>query len=136
MKKLIDILSIGSKLIDKLIADPEERNKAKLELLKLEQSGEFREDEMRYEAIVSESKSEDKWTSRARPAFMYVIYIYLLSAIPFGIIAIFAPQESGFMLTAMGSWFRAIPDQLYTLFGAGFLGYVGARSYDKKIKKN
>jgi len=25
----------------------------------------------------------------------------------------------------------AIPDSLYTLFGAGYLGYTGARSFDK-----
>lgn len=132
MNKILDILGIGTKLIDKLIQDPDAKAQAKLDLLRLQQEGEFKEDELRYQAIVSESGSEDKWTSRARPSFMYVIYIYLLAAIPFGIVGVFYPTESGVMVENMGKWFEAIPGDLYALFGAGFLGYVGARSYDKK----
>src|SRR5512137_2244250 len=36
-------------------------------------------------AALSEAQSQDKWTSRARPSFMYVIYIIILAGIPVAI---------------------------------------------------
>ena len=82
--------------------------------------------------IVAEASSSDPWTSRARPSFLYIFYFLLLFI---GVVAptigIFYPQQ---MMTFFGNvklGLLAIPDSLYTLFGAGYLGYVGARSFDK-----
>src|SRR3546814_5865711 len=60
-----------AKLIDKIIPDPEARDHAKLELLKLEGSQEMEAIKTRMTAIVAEANSADPWTSRARPSFLY-----------------------------------------------------------------
>ena len=73
-------------VIDKIFPDKDARDKAKLEMIRLEQEGQFKEIEKRYTAIVTEAQSSDKWTSRARPSFMYVFYILLLMGLPMGII--------------------------------------------------
>ena len=76
-----------AKLIDKIIPDPEARDRAKLELIKLEGSQEMEAIRTRMTAIVAEANSADPWTSRARPSFLYVMYALLLWAIPMGLIA-------------------------------------------------
>lgn len=83
--------------------------------------------------IVAEASSSDPWTSRARPSFMYVFYFMLLSigiAAPFVGIWYTAQMVTFFANVKMG--LAAIPDSLYTLFGAGYLGYTGARMSEKK----
>ena len=82
-------------------------------------------------AIIAEANSADPWTSRARPTFMYVMYIMILVAIPMGIVSAFRPEIAAAIATGMQAWLKAIPDSLYTLFGVGYVGYVGARSYEK-----
>ena len=81
-----------AKLIDKIIPDPEARDRAKLELLKLEGSQEMEAIRTRMAAIVAEANSADPWTSRARPSFLYVMYALLLWAIPMGLIAAARPD--------------------------------------------
>ena len=128
---ILDILGIGTKLLDKVIPDPVERDKAKMELLKLQQQGTFREIEIAMEAITTEAKSADPWTSRARPSFLYVMYVIILSAIPFGILTIFFPDQMMTPAEGFKRWLAAIPESMWALFGAGYLGYVGARTVDK-----
>ena len=127
----MDILNIGSKIIDKIFPDAGKRQEAKVKLLELQQQGEFKEDELRYDAIIQDSKSSDPWTSRARPAFLYVIYTYILAGIPFAIIGAFYPAETASVASSLKIWFEAIPGELYALFGAGYLGYGAYRSFDK-----
>ena len=67
-----------TKLIDKLIPDPQAREQAKLELLKLQGTQEFDTLNAQLQAIVAEANSKDPWTSRARPSFLYVMYVLLL----------------------------------------------------------
>ena len=128
------ILNIGSKLIDKLIPDKAQADQAKLKLLELQQNGEFKEDELRYSAINTEAASQDKWTSRARPSFMYVMYAMILSCIPFAILSAFKPDLATLIASGMQQWLAAIPEELWWLFGAGYVGYTGARSYEKTKK--
>ena len=85
----------------------------------------------RISVMQAEASSSDKWTSRARPGFLYVVYIYILAAFPMGILFAFYPNEARAIVIGVGEWLKAIPDAMWTLFGAGYLGYVGARSYDK-----
>jgi hypothetical protein len=82
--------------------------------------------------VLAESQSQDKWTSRGRPLFLYVIYIMLLSGIPMGIVYAVSPSTAANITTGFSSWLRAIPPDLYALFGAGYLGYGAFRTYDKK----
>ena len=75
---LIDVL-IGpiASIIDKIIPDKEAQAKATLELLTLQGSQEMQMLETQLQAIVAEANSADPWTSRARPNFLYVMYILL-----------------------------------------------------------
>lgn len=126
------LFEIGSKLIDKLLPDPEAKAKAQLELLRLQQTGELESLRTQLSAIIAEAQSEDPYTSRARPSFLYVMYIYLLASIPFGIFWIFSPEQAALAAAGFGKWLDAIPESLYALFGAGYLGYTGFRSWDKR----
>jgi len=86
----------------------------------------------RMNVVLAEASSQDKWTSRARPAFMYVIYVLILSSIPMGIVYAINPQLSENITTGFQGWLKAIPSDLYMLFGAGYLGYGAFRTVDKK----
>lgn len=126
------ILGIGEKLIDRIFPDKEAQAKAKLALLEMQRNGELKELEIRMSAIIAEAKSSDKWTSRARPSFMYVIYAMILISIPMGILYAISPLTASHIQEGVQQWLKAIPKDLWWLFGAGYLGYAGARSYDKR----
>lgn len=84
------------------------------------------------EMIKAEASSADPWTSRARPSFMYIFYFILMTCgIAAPAIGIWYPQNMTTFFSNMTLGFKAIPDSLYTLFGAGYLGYTGARTIEK-----
>jgi len=57
-------------------------------------------------------------------------------SIPMGICAAISPETAKAVAEGMKAWLAAIPESLWWLFGAGYLGYSGARSFDKsKILK-
>ena len=130
---LLNIVEIGAKLLDKVIPDPEAKARAQLELIKLQQDGQFRELEERMSAIKAEAASNDPWTSRARPSFMYVMYTMILGSIPMGITFAVSPETATSIIEGVRLWLDAIPSELYALFGAGYLGYAHYRTADKKI---
>ena len=119
------------KLIDNIIPDPEARDRAKLELLKMEGSQEMEAIRTRMTAIVAEANSADPWTSRARPSFLYVMYALLLWAIPMGLIAAARPDMAKGIADGMNAYLAGIPESLYALFGTGYLGYTAARAWGK-----
>ncbi|SFP26017.1 holin family protein [Qipengyuania nanhaisediminis] len=118
-------------IIDKIIPDKEARAKAKLELLALEGTHELKSIEARLAAIVAEANSKDPWTSRARPSFLYVMYAMILFALPMGIFAAFLPEAAGDIGDGITRYLRGLPDELYALFGTGYLGYTAARQWGK-----
>jgi hypothetical protein len=126
------VMGIGKSIIDRLFPDPKEKAKAELRLLELHQNGDLKHLETRMSAIVMEARSSDKWTSRARPAFLYVMYIMILAAIPMGFWHLWAPEAASLFTSGMKTWLGEIPPGLWGLFSAGYLGYAGARSYDKR----
>lgn len=126
------LLGVGGKLIDKIWPDPAERERAKAQLLQMQQNGELKELEARMSAILAEAQSKDPWTSRARPSFLYVMYAMILSAIPMGILHSFQPELAQSIAAGMQAWLAALPEELWWLFGAGYLGYSTARSADKR----
>lgn len=133
LPKLLPV--IGS-VLDKVIPDPKAKEQAKLELAKQLQEGKLKETEQQLSAIVMEAKSTDPWTSRARPAFLYVVYILILMSIPMAIVHAFNPDIAMRLIDGFNGWLSAIPEEIITLFGVGYLGYTGARSYDKfKVNK-
>jgi len=132
MVNITGISDFLGKALDKIFPDKEKANEAKIKMLELQQQGEFKEIEMAYQAIIAEANSNDKWTSRARPSFMYVFYILLLASIPMGIVHAVSPEVANDIIAGFGNWFRAIPDEVYWLFGSGYLGYTTARTYEKR----
>jgi hypothetical protein len=125
------LFGLGGKLIDKLFPDPEQKAKAQLELLRMQQEGELDEMKTQLSAIVAEAQSQDPWTSRARPSFLYVVYILLLWSIPMGILTIFSPESAAKFTQGFGAWMKAIPDPILQLFGVVMTGYVLGRSWEK-----
>ena len=119
------------RLIDKVIPDPEARDRAKLELLRLETSQEVELLRAHLSAIVAEARSPDPWTSRARPGFLYVMYAMILCALPMGLIGAFSPQTASAVAESMTAYLRGIPESLYALFGTGYLGYSAMRQWSK-----
>ena len=118
-------------LLDKIIPDKEARAKAQLELLKLEGTQEMRMIEARLQAIVAEANSADPWTSRARPSYLYVMYILILTAIPMGLLSAFNPVAARDIAAGMNAYLGGLPEPLYALFGTGYLGYTAARQWGK-----
>ena len=120
-----------SKLLDKIIPDPQARDKAKLELIKLQGDQDLAAIGAQMQAIVAEAQSPDPWTSRARPSFLYVIYVMILWAIPMGLIAAADPKMAIDIGNGMTAYLRGLPEELYALFGTGYLGYTAARTWGK-----
>jgi hypothetical protein len=118
-------------LLDRIIPDPNARDAAKLELLKLDNMRELEATRIQLSAIVAEAQSEDPWTSRARPSFLYVMYALLLWSIPMGILSAFRPDLAEAVARGMTAYLRGIPEELYALFGTGYLGYTAARAWGK-----
>lgn len=67
--------------------------------------------------IRAEAASGDKYTSRARPSFVYVV------------LGILAANYIAFPL--LGRPALAFPDAFFWLFGSCMLGYTGARTWEK-----
>jgi hypothetical protein len=118
-------------IIDKIIPDKEARDKAKLELIKLEGSQEMELVRVQLSAIIAEAGSADPWTSRARPSFLYVMYTMLLCALPMGVLAAFRPQAAYDIAAGMNAYLNGLPEPLYALFGTGYLGYTAAHQWGK-----
>ena len=129
------LVDVGKSLIDRLfpdkVAQASERAKAELELTALQQSGKLQEIQIQMSAIIAEAQSPDPWTSRARPSFLYVIYLVILLGVPMGFLSAFRPDVATQVATGFGAWLAAVPDALWALFGAGYLGYTGARTFEK-----
>ncbi len=129
---VVPVIGVAMKLIDKLIPDPKAKAEAKQKLVELQQRGELNEIELQLSAIIVEAKSKDAWTSRARPSFLYVVYLFILAAIPFGLLFAFKPDAAAAVTEGVALWLEAIPGEMWTLFGVGYLGYTGARTLEKR----
>lgn len=73
------IFDFGGKVIDKLFPDQDAANKAKLEMLKLQQEGAFKELELQFDNMkaqigvnAKEAENPNLFVSGARPAVMWV----------------------------------------------------------------
>ena len=77
--------------------------------------------------IREESRSEDPFVRRSRPAFLWLFYLIIVFNFAiFPIVSIFYPY---FKVV-----YPDLPTPLYTLFGTAFVGYAGFRSFDKRTK--
>ena len=115
------IVGLGGKLIDKLIPDPAARDAAKLDLLKLQQSGELAAMLAQTEINKVEAANTSVFVSGWRPAIGWVCalamaYQYLVR--PF--LVAFHPALA----------FPGLDDNLWQLL-AGMLGLGGLRTFEK-----
>ena len=129
---LIDsLLGPLASIIDKVVPDKAAREKAKLELIRLEGTQEMERLQAQMSAIVAEASAADPWTSRARPSFLYVMYALILFALPMGVLSAFNPEAARDIGSGVTAYLRGLPDELYALFGTGYLGYTAARQWGK-----
>lgn len=118
LDKLLSSLPIVNNVLDRVLPSKlsnEEKAKLahELDIELLRQRGSI---------LAAEASSEDKWTSRARPSFLYVVYaviIFNYIILPLvGVLGISLPE-------------LVIPEALWNMFGMGYLGYVGGRTWEK-----
>jgi hypothetical protein len=128
MFDITGLLAVGSKLIDKLIPDPEAKAKAQLELATLAQSGElakmanetemFKAEQENTTARWTADMASDSWLSKnIRPIALIAIFIayFMFTAMSaFG----YNAQES--YVNLLGSWGQIV-----------FLAYFGGRTCEK-----
>ncbi len=118
-------------LVDALFTSDDEKLEAKRKLIEMEQAGRLEELKVGLSAILAEANSADPWTSRARPTFLYVMYGAIGLCFIGAIMGIFWPVAVTTAAANLGALLGAIPESLWWLFGAGYLGYSGSRSFDK-----
>jgi hypothetical protein len=127
----VPIIDSIIKVIDKVIPDRAARDKAKAILLEKNANNELEEIKTSMAAILNESQSSDKVVSRARPLFLYLMYGIFVFCFIGAIIGIWKPDAVFQVAKNMGALLNAIPEPMWWLFGAGYLGYTGGRSFDK-----
>ena len=112
MMGLDAILSIGTKLVDKLIPDPEAKAKAQFELAKMAQDGEltrmanetklFEVEQENFTRRAEADMSSDSWLSKnIRP--MTLIFL-LIAYSGFAIASIFDFETRGAYVELLGQW--------------------------------
>ena len=127
------VLPLVGKVLDRVLPeDKAAKGRRELEAMVIRGDQEIKAVDAQLSAIMAEANSADPWTSRARPSFMYVIYLLILSAIPMGILSAFNPEMAASITVGYKAWLAAIPSEMLALFGVGYLGYTGARSMEKK----
>lgn len=115
---ILDILSIGAKLIDKIIPDKEAADKAKLELIRLEQEGKLVELKAQAQIINTEAASTHWLAANWRPLTM-LVFVTLIVARWFGWAAPNLQEEEYI--------------KLWSIVELGLGGYVIGRSVEKIV---
>lgn len=126
------VLDTGYKIIDELFETDTEKAEAALKLESLRRSDKLETLRTSLSAINSEAQSNDPWTSRARPTFLYVMYTYMLLSPLFGFLFFFDPVLAAAVIEGFQMFLAAIPSEMWALFGAGYLGYAHYRTSEKK----
>lgn len=123
---IMDLVKIGSSLLDKIIPDPKARDEAKLKLLSLEQAGEFKDLEVRGRIVEAEAKSESWLTSNWRPMIMVMFGVIIANNY------IIAPYLAVFGCPHTS---LPIPPDLWALLKIGLGGYIVSRGAEKAVKE-
>lgn len=119
-------------IINKVWPDPTIAEKAKLDEMKERTADAVLLLDAQNRAANAEAASSDKWTSRARPSFMYVMYIIILWSIPMGIITSISPATAKAIADGMQAWLAAVPQSLWAIFGGCYAVYSINRTTEKK----
>lgn len=112
-------------IIDKLIPDPQEKAKAKLKLLEMQQAGELTELEQQASIIRAEAQGESWLQRNWRPLLM----------VTFGIIVANNYLLAPYLQAMFGVGIVLdMPERLWDLLTLGVGGYVAGRSAEKVVK--
>ena len=134
------LFGLAGKVIDKIFPDKEAADKAKLELLKMQQAGEFKELEaelqkarMQVDVNVEEAKSGSNFRGGWRPFIGWVCglglcYAVLLQPLTTAMIQTFVP---GYLYYKMPS----VETEALMALLFGMLGLGGYRTYEKVTTK-
>ena len=125
------LLNIGSKLIDKLVPDPEAKAKAQLELAQMAQTGELAKMANDTEMFKAEQENTtERWTADMSSDSWLSKNIR-----PIALIAIFIAY---FMFTAMSAFGYNAQENYVNLLGSWgqivFLAYFGGRTAEKIVE--
>jgi len=131
-----DAVSGVAKLLDdgmnKIWPDPAAKATAEAIAMKAQSDAALGMLKQQMSVMLAEAQSTDPWTSRARPSFMYVMYVLMLAAIPMGICSAISPATGVAIAAGMKAWLTAIPDAMWGTFGTAYCGYTLSRSWEKK----
>jgi hypothetical protein len=130
-----DAISNASKLINdainKIWPNPTDEAAAQAMIIKANADAALATLQQQMSVMLAEANSSDKWTSRARPSFMYVMYILMLGSIPMGILYGITPKHADLIAIGLQKWLAAIPETMWQMFGFCFLGYSASRTIEK-----
>jgi hypothetical protein len=119
-------LNLGNTLINKIFPDPAQADAAKLELLKLQQSGELATMTAQTEINKEEAKSASIFVSGWRPAIGWVCALALAYQYLLRPLMTWGAMVAGYNLPPM----VGLDDNLWQLM-MGMLGLGGLRTFEK-----
>lgn len=125
LSELVSGIANGFKTImDEVRVPPEKKAELELQMTQLQKQSEQADRDLEAKLadvagqnIRADAQSGDKYTSRARPTFMYIVNVIL--AFNYIVFPMFGKAPVNF------------PEALFWLFGSAILGYTGARSWEK-----
>ena len=117
--------------IDRIWPNPEDKAKAEAMMMTATADSAVRQLQAAQAVMLAEAQSSDPWTSRARPSFLYVVYVLILMSIPMGVLFAFRPDTANAVIAGFHGWLAAIPDNYIQLFGVVLLGYSASRTVEK-----
>jgi hypothetical protein len=116
------LFEIGSKLIDRLFPNQAEKDKATLELLQMQATGELEELKVRMSAVVAEAQSDSWLAANWRPitmlSFVFIIFNNW----------VLYPYFKAFGLPVI---YLEVPVNVWNIVELGLGGYVIGRSGEK-----
>jgi uncharacterized membrane protein (DUF106 family) len=125
------VASLVQTIIEKFVPDPQAKAAAlqqlqqnQIEVQKMQDDLETKLNDIAGQNIRADAQSGDKFTSRARPLFMYIVEAILA----FNYIGLPIFKMCGASIAPMD-----LPPDLLVLFGTCITGYVFARSTDKAL---
>lgn len=119
-------LDLGNTLIQRIFPDPAQANQAKLELMKLQQSGELQQITGQLEINKAEAASASVFVSGWRPSIGWICSAALAYQYIFRPIVTWGAAMSGHQLPDM----PGLDDNLWQLL-LGMLGLGGLRTFEK-----
>lgn len=125
------VAGLGETIVKTIWPNPTEAANAQATVIQAQVDATVKQLQAAQAVMLAEAQSSDPWTSRARPSFMYVMYTCILAAIPMGVLFAISPEVANRIATGFGAWLNAIPESMWQLFGVGYIGYSGARTWEK-----